>query len=91
MCDKKKTYSNYLAMLYQIQTLQNLERNGKNGLQIRAKILGGGRAFLWMWICGMIQSFDKNEGKNAKTVKMAGDSDEIQVGYIAFTSYRYKY
>jgi len=29
-------------MLYQMQTLQNLERKGKNGLQIQAKILGGG-------------------------------------------------
>jgi len=42
--------------------------------------------FLWMWIYCMIQSFDKNEGENAKTVKIVGDSDEIQVWYMAFTS-----
>ena len=37
----------------------------------------------------MIQSFDKNEGENAKTVKMAGDSDEILTGYFTNTNIEY--
>jgi hypothetical protein len=37
----------------------------------------------------MIHSFEKNEGKNTKTVKMAGDSDEIQTGYFTNTNLEY--
>jgi hypothetical protein len=87
MCD----HNEKLPTLYQMQTLQNLGWKGKSGLQIQTKTLNGGEGlFIWMWICSIIQSFDKNEGKNKNTEKLAGDSIVIQTGYFTNTNLEYR-